>query len=224
MEMTLERPRLRLLLDHLGAIEDDRASWRVMYPLREVLFLVVCATICSCDDYDEIVEWGEARLDFLRRHLDFHWGVPCADWLRSLMNRVDPQLFSACFMAWVGEGWPERPDLIALDGKTSRGSHDHKAGQAPLHLVSAFATNARLVLGQEAVADKSCEIEAIPVLLDRLAEAGSLEGALVTIDAVACNPKIAGKITDHGADYLLCVFQAIVGMDSTGRWAPCLMG
>ena len=205
MEMTLERPRLRLLLDHLGAIEDDRASWRVMYPLREVLFLVVCATICSCDDYDEIVEWGEARLDFLRRYLDFYWGVPCADWLRSLMNRVDPQLFSACFMAWVGEGWPERPDLIALDGKTSRGSHDHKAGQAPLHLVSAFATNARLVLGQEAVADKSCEIEAIPVLLDRLAEAGSLEGALVTIDAVACNPKIAGKITDHGADYLLAV-------------------
>ncbi len=199
------KPRLRLLLGHFAAVEDDRAAWRVMYPLREVLFLVVCASICSCDDYDEIVEWGEARLGFLRRYLDFHWGVPCADWLRSLMNRVDPQLFSACFMAWVAEGWPGRPDLLALDGKTSRGSHDRKAGQAPLHLVSAFATNTGLVLGQEAIADKSCEVEAIPALLDRLAEAGSLKGALVTIDAVACNPKIAGKITGHGADYLLAV-------------------
>jgi predicted transposase YbfD/YdcC len=205
MEMTLEKPRLRLLLDHLAAVEDDRASWRVMYPLREVLFLVVCATICSCDDYEDIVDWGEARLGFLRRYLEFHWGIPCVDWLRSLMNRVDPGLFSACFMAWAAECWPERPELLALDGKTSRGSHDRKAGQAPLHLVSAFATNARLVLGQEAVADRSCEIEAIPALLDKLAEARSLGGALVTIDAVACNPKIAGKIVEHGADYLLAV-------------------
>jgi predicted transposase YbfD/YdcC len=203
--MTLERPRLRLLLDHLAAIEDSRPSWRVMYPLREVLFLVVCATICSCDDYDEIVEWGAARLDFLRRHMEFHWGVPCADWLRTLMNRVDPDLFSDCFRAWVADCWPQSPGLLALDGKTSRGSHDRKIGQAPLHLVSAFATHAKLVLGQQAVGDKSCEIEAIPVLLDKLAEAGSLKGALVTIDAVACNPKIAGKITDHDADYLLAV-------------------
>lgn len=199
------KPRLRLLLDHFAAIEDDRAAWRVMYPLREVLFLVVCASICSCDDYEDIVDWGEARLGFLRRYLDFHWGIPCVDWLRTLMNRVDPELFSACFMAWAAECWPERPDLLALDGKTSRGSHDRKAGQAPLHLVSAFATNARLVLGQEACADKGGEIGAISSLLDKLARAGSLEGALVTIDAVACNPKIAGRITQHGADYLLAV-------------------
>jgi len=205
MESLLARPRLRVLLDHFAAIEDDRPSWRVMYPLREVLFLVVCATICSCDDYEDIVDWGEARLDFLRRYLDFHWGVPCADWLRTLMNRVDPELFSACFMAWVAECWPERQDLVAIDGKTSRRSHDRKAGQAPLHLVSAFATNSRLVLGQEAVAAKSNEIEAIPVLLDKLAQAGSLQGALVSIDAIGCNPKIAGKIVDCGADYLLAV-------------------
>lgn len=199
------KPRLRLLLDHFARIEDDRASWRVMYPLREVLFLVVCASICSCDDYEDIVDWGEARLGFLQRYLDFHWGIPCVDWLRALMNRVDPELFSACFIAWVAECWPERPDLLALDGKTSRGSHDLKAGKAPLHLVSAFATNARLVLGQQATADKGGELEAIAALLDKLAEAGSLEGALVTIDAVACNPKVAGKIVEHGADYLLAV-------------------
>jgi predicted transposase YbfD/YdcC len=205
METLSPKPRLRLLLDHFAAIEDDRPSWRVMYPLQEVLFLVVCASICSCDDYEDIVDWGKARLGFLRRHLDFHWGIPCADWLRTLMNRVDPELFSACFMAWVAECWPERQDLVAIDGKTSRRSHDRKAGQAPLHLVSAFATINRLVLGQEPTADKGGEILAIPALLDKLALAGSLEGALVTIDAIACNPKIASVIVDHGADYLLAV-------------------
>jgi hypothetical protein len=136
-DVSPSRPRLRLLLDHFAAVKDDRAAWRVMYPLREVLFLVVCASICACDDYEDIVDWGEARLEFLRRYLDFHWGVPCVDWLRTLMNRVDPELFSACFMAWVAECWPDRLDLVALDGKTSRGSHDRKAGLAPLHLVSA---------------------------------------------------------------------------------------
>jgi predicted transposase YbfD/YdcC len=205
METLLPKPRLRLLLDHFAAISDDRAGCRVMYPLQEVLFLVVCASICSCDDYEDIAEWGEARLDFLRRHLDFHWGIPCADWLRVLMNRVDPELFSACFLAWVAACWPERAVQVAIDGKTSRGSHDRKAGKASLHLVSAFATNARLVLGQEATADKGGEVEAIPVLLDKLAASGSLKGALVTIDAVACNPTIASKIVEHDADYLLAV-------------------
>ena len=205
METLSSKPRLRLLLDHFATIEDDRPQWRVMYPLQEVLFLVVCASICSCDDYEDIVDWGEARLDFLRRYLDFHWGIPCADWLRTLMNRVDPELFSACFMAWVAACWPDRAELVAIDGKTSRRSHDRKAGQAPLHLVSAFATNARLVLGQQPTGDKGSEIEAIPILLDKLAEAGSLEGALVTIDAIACNPKIAAKIVGCGADYLLAV-------------------
>jgi predicted transposase YbfD/YdcC len=205
MEAVSSKPRLRLLLDHFARIEDDRAGWRVMYPLREVLFLVVCASICSCDDYEDIVDWGEARLDFLRRYLDFHWGIPCVDWLRTLMNRVDPELFSACFGAWVAECWPERLDLVAIDGKTSRGSHDRKAGKAPLHLVSAFATNARLVVGQEAAADKGGEIAAIETLLDKLTGSGSLRGALVTIDAVACNPKIAGRIIESGADYLLAV-------------------
>ena len=205
MESLSPRPRLRLLLDHFSAIKDDRPAWRVMYPLQEVLFLVVCASICSCDDYEDIVDRGEARLDFLRRHLDFHGGVACADWLRTLMNRVNPEVFSACCMAWVAECWPDWQDLVAIDGKTSRRSHDRKAGKPPLHLVSAFATNARLVLGQEPTADKGGGIEAIPVLLDKLAEAGGLKGALVSIDAIACNPKIAAHIVGHGADYLLAV-------------------
>lgn len=197
----LPKARLALLLDHFARVEDARASWRVMYPLREVLFLVVCGTIADGDDYDDIVDWGEAHLDFLRRFSEFHYGIPCVDWLRALMNRIDPELFSACFEAWVAECWPAHVDLVAIDGKTSRRSHDRRAGRAPLHLVSAFATNAKLVLGQQAVAEKANEIVAIPALLERL----SLKGALVSIDAIGCNPTIAQAILDTGADYLLAV-------------------
>ena len=201
MEVWSARPQLRVLLDHLGRIEDTRQSWKVAYPLREVLFLVVCGTITGCDDYDEIVDWGEANLVFLRRFAEFHHGIPCADWLRTMMNRTNSDLFAACFSSWVAECWPDNPDLVAIDGKTSRRSHDRKKGQKALHLVSAFATNERLVLGQEAVDEKSNEITAIPLLLERL----DLDGALVSIDAMGCNPDIAQNILDAGADYLLAV-------------------
>jgi predicted transposase YbfD/YdcC len=200
-----EKSRLRALLEHFSRIEDPREPWRVAHPLAEVLLLVVCGTIADCDDFDTIAAWGEQRVDFLRRFLPYHHGVPGARWLNLLMNRIDPALFSACFTAWVREVWPDRPELIAIDGKTSRRSHNHASGKAPLHLVSAFATTARLVLGQEAVDEKSNETTAIPPLLDHLAAAGALQGAIVTIDAIACNAAIATAIKDGGAEYLLAV-------------------
>ena len=202
-----EKPRLKALLDHFADIEDPREAWRVAHPLREVLFLVVCGTIASCErsDYDLIADWGKARLDFLRRYLPYHHGVPGGRWLTILMNRIDPVLFSECFTAWVRETWPDKPEFVAIDGKTSRRSHDRSEGRAPLHLVSAFATTSRLVLGQEAVADKSNETTAIPVLLERLGANGSLERALVSIDAIATNPTIAPAVRNAGADYLLAV-------------------
>jgi predicted transposase YbfD/YdcC len=200
-----EKSRLRALLEHFSVIEDPREPWRVAHPLPEVLLLVVCGTIADCDDYETIAAWGEQRVDFLRRFLPYYHGVPGARWLTLLMNRIDPGLFSACFTAWVREVWPDRPELIAIDGKTSRRSHNRSAGKAPLHLVSAFATTSRLVLGQEAVDEKSNETSAIPLLLERLAAGGALKGAIVTIDAIACNPTIAAAVTDAGADYLLAV-------------------
>lgn len=200
-----EKPRLKALLEHFAVIEDPRESWRVAHPLPEVLLLVVCGTICDCDDYDGIAEWGKAHLDFLRRYLPYHHGVPGGRWLTLLMNRIDPLLFAAAFTSWVRETWPERPDFVAIDGKTSRRSHDRSTGRAPLHLVSAFATTQRLVLGQEAVGDKSNEITAIPALVERLAANDGLKGALVSIDAIATNATIAATIRDAGADYLLAV-------------------
>ena len=141
MRILGEKPRLRSLLDHFAVIDDPRETWRVAHPLPEVLLLVVCASIASCDDFDDIAAWGETHLDFLRRFLPYYHGVPGARWLNILLNRLDPDLFSDCFMAWARQLRPDAPDLIAIDGKTSRRSHDRSAGKAALHLLSAFATH-----------------------------------------------------------------------------------
>ena len=199
------RDRLALLLEHFSKLSVGRESWRVMYPLAEVLLLLTCATICSCDDFDEIAAWGESHLSFLRRFSEFHFGIPCGRWLRDLVNRVDPILFGRCFEGWIAALWPDRHDLIAIDGKTSRRTHDKRKGLKALHTLSAYATNARLTLAQLSVPEKTNEITAIPELLDQLAETKQLEGALVTIDAMGCQVEIADKIVANGADYLLAL-------------------
>ncbi len=121
METAFAKPTRRSLLDHFSVIKDTRQPCKVMYPLPEVLLVVVCATIAGCDDYDEIADWGEARLEFLRRFQPYYWGVPCEDWLQVVMNRIDPDLFAACFTAWANEPRSEAGvALVAIDGKTSR--------------------------------------------------------------------------------------------------------
>lgn len=201
------RDRLALLLEHFSELEDEdeREPWRVLYPLSEMLFVVVCATIAACDDFDDIVAWGEYHLDFLRRFAPFHHGIPCERWLRILLNRIDPILFKRCFESWVAATWPDRPEFIAIDGKTARRTHDRRKGTKALHTLSAYATTARLVLAQRSVPEKTNEITAIPELLDDLAEAGQLKGTLLTIDAMGCQVEIADKIVAYEADYLLAL-------------------
>jgi predicted transposase YbfD/YdcC len=209
MDTTLDeespRARLALLLEHFSALDDDREAWRVVYPIEEVLLVVTCATIASCDDFEDIVEWGEHHLDFLRQFSEFYHGIPCARWLRDLVNRIDPALFAHCFKSWVAALWPDRHDLIAIDGKTARRTHDRRKGLKALHTLSAYATTARLTLAQLSVPEKTNEITAIPELLDQLAETGQLAGALVTIDAIGCQVDIADKIVAHKADYVLAL-------------------
>src|SRR5215471_17176772 len=204
-EEEVPRARLALLLRHFSHLKDEREPWRVVYPLKEVLLLVTCATIAACDDFDDIVAWGEHHLDFLRQFSEFHFGIPCERWLRSLINRLDPLLFGRCFTSWVAALWPGRHDFIAIDGKTARRTHDNRRGLKALHTLSAYATNARLTLAQLSVPEKTNEITAIPELLDQLAEAKQLKGALVTIDAMGCQVEIADTIVGHGADYLLAL-------------------
>src|ERR1700758_2362202 len=99
MDEEAPRARLALLLQHFSKLDDGREPWRVLYPIKEVLLLVVCATIASCDDFDDIVEWGEQHLDFLRGFSEFYHGIPCARWLRDLVNRIDPACSSAASTA-----------------------------------------------------------------------------------------------------------------------------
>lgn len=189
------------LLDQFSALDDPRQAAKVLYPLPEIILLLLCATLAGADDFVEMTLWGGRNLDFLRRLRPFVHGIPSHDTLGEVIRAVDPELFKACFTAWV-EGLREsEPDIIAVDGKTSRRTHWRKKGREPLHLVSAWASRQRLVLGQEAVAGKSNEIVAIPLLLERLA----LAGALVTIDAIGTQTSIADLILQRGGDYLLAL-------------------
>jgi predicted transposase YbfD/YdcC len=196
-----EPPCRRSLMDHFSALADPREGWRVMYPLRELMLLVLSATLAGMEDFVEIKLWGEERLDFLRRFYPYERGIPSHDTLNDLVNALDPEAFKACFSAWVAGLREAEADLIAIDGKTSRRSHDRSKARAPLHTVSAWASRQRLVLGQEAVEEKSNEIIAIPLLLKRL----ELSGALVTIDAMGTQTKIAETIVQGGGDYLLAL-------------------
>lgn len=189
------------LVEHFSALDDPRQSWKVVYPLPEVLLLVLCATLGGAEDFVEVVRWGRSKLDFLRRFLPYERGIPSHDTLCDVVSALDPELFKATFSAWVEDLREAEPDIVAIDGKTSRRSHDRGKGRSPLHLVSAWASRQRLVLGQQATAEKSNEIIAIPLLLERLA----LTGAIVTIDAMGATPRIAQAVLDRGADYLLAL-------------------
>jgi len=197
----MPQPAGTSLLDHFAALDDPRQAAKVLYPLPEILLLLLSATLAGADDCVEIELWGEEQLAFLRRLLPYRHGIPSHDTLTGVLAALDPALFKACFVSWV-EGLREaEPDLIAIDGKTSRRTHARGKGREPLHLVSAWAARQRLVLGQEAVSGKSNEITAIPLLLERLA----LKGALVTIDAIGTQVEIARTILTRGGDYLLAL-------------------
>src|SRR5690606_39188991 len=149
----------------------------------------------------EIRLWGEERLDFLRRFLPYERGLPSHDTLNDVVNALDAELFKTCFASWVAALRDGDPDVIAIDGKSSRRCHARSRGREPLHMVSAWATRQRLVLGQQATDAKSNEITAIPLLLERL----ELTGALVTIDAIGTQSAIAETIVRRGGDYLLAL-------------------
>jgi len=198
--MTLVAQKIALL-DHFSALKDPRQAWKVVYPLPEILLLTLAATLAGADDFVEIEEWGNEHLAFLRTFLAFADGIPSHDALNDLVNALDPELFKACFTSWVATLQDADPDVIAIDGKTSRRTHARGKGREPLHLVSAWAARQRLVLGQQAIDVKSNEITAIPLLLERLA----IKGALVTIDAMGTQTDIAEKILERGGDYLLAL-------------------
>ncbi|NMG03046.1 ISAs1 family transposase [Azoarcus taiwanensis] len=190
------------LMQVLVSISDPRSTRQVRHDLAELLTVAVCAVLCSADEFSEIEAWAKERIDWLRGFLVLENGIPSHDTFGRVFAALDPGEFEAAFRRWVGQLIPalDSDTVVAIDGKTSRRSTT-KAQAKPLHMVSAFAADIGLVLGQTATAEKSNEITAIPELLATLA----LEGCVVTIDAMGAQASIARTIRNRGADYVLCV-------------------
>lgn len=189
------------LADVFISITDPRQAGKVEHDLVELLVVAVNAVLVGADTFVEIELWAKEKLDWLRGYLRLESGIPSHDTFGRLFGLIDPEEFEAAFRRWVGAVLPVlgADAVVAIDGKTSRRSG--KVDATPLHLVSAFAAGAGLVLGQRATAEKSNEKTAIPELLATLA----LEGCIVTIDAMGTQANIARAIRNRGADYVLAV-------------------
>jgi predicted transposase YbfD/YdcC len=187
---------------HFATLEDPRLDRTKAHQLLDIVVVALCAILGGADSWVEVEIFGNAKLDWFKRFLELRNGIPSHDTFGRVFRLLDPQQFQRCFLNWI-ESLTALPGLkhVAIDGKTLRGSFDRHTGKAALHLVSAWANELRLTLGQVAVDDKSNEITAIPKLLEML----ELGGALVTIDAMGCQKDIASAVRAQGADYLLAV-------------------
>jgi len=190
------------LLESFKDLEDPRIEYLCDHRLLDIVALSICAVLSGANHWTEVEAYGKAKEDFLRTFLALPNGIPSHDTIGNLFARLDPDQFRECFITWVqGLGDLVGGQVIAFDGKTVRRSHDKALGVKAIHMVSAWATANRLVLGQIKVDSKSNEITAIPALLDLL----DLSGCTVTIDAMGCQKEIAQKILDQGADYIFAV-------------------
>lgn len=194
--------KLADMVEVFEGLEDWRNAQQTRHRLSELLTVAVCAVLSGADDFEEISQWGCAKLPWLRGFLQLDYGVASPDTFERVFALLDPKQFEQAFRIWVGGIIPAvgKDQVIAIDGKSSRRTTS-KAAAAPLHLVSAFAAKVGVVLGQTATAEKSNEITAIPELLKVL----DIDGCIVTIDAMGTQTKIARAIRERGAHYVLCV-------------------
>jgi len=183
---------------HFRKLKDPRINRLKLHLLPDIIVIALCAVLCGAKDWQQVETFGNQRLAWLRRFLKLPNDIPSHDTFERVFDRIDPRAFQQCFQSWVA-AIAEKLNIkhIAIDGKTLRGSGSSKLG--PLHLVSAWATEQHLSLGQVATAEKSNEITAIPELLELL----ELHGAIVTMDAMGCQKAIASKIIERKGDYVL---------------------
>ena len=187
-------------LDYFSGLEDPRSHINKLYTIDELLLLTLFAVICGADGWEDIEYYGECKLEFLREFLPYQNGIPSDDTLRRFFRAMDTNVFRSAFIQWASDLNIALEDkVIAIDGKTSRHSFDHD--KKALHTVSAFISEARMVLGQVKTDEKSNEITAIPELLDLL----DIKGGIVTIDAMGCQKEIAEKILAKEANYILAL-------------------
>ena len=185
-------------IDFFKEIPDHRGNRHKLHSVEEIMLIAFCGTIAGCDSWNDLELFGKTKLDYLQKYFPYKNGVPSDDTLRRFFRALNPEAFESCFIKWVRSFQMELSDkVVAIDGKTSRRSFD--VDNKPMHLVSAFASEFGITLGQLKTAEKSNEITAIPELIELL----DITGSIVTIDAMGCQAKIVEKIVSKGADYLI---------------------
>lgn len=188
------------IIEHFSILDDPRLERHKLHSLIDIIVLSICAISSGSDGWEAIEDFGKEKEEWLRQYIPLKNGIPSHDCIAYTLSKISPVRFRECFMNWVN-AVKEQTDgeVIAIDGKTARGSRDRKNNRNPLHMVSAWACSNRLVLAQEATDEKSNEITAIPKLLSIL----EIKGCIVTIDAMGCQKAIASQIIDQKADYVL---------------------
>jgi predicted transposase YbfD/YdcC len=198
----MEDKVLPTIEQHFGDLVDPRIDRTKLHELINILVIAVCAVIAGADNWEDVEEFGKARIEWFRTFLKIPNGIPSHDTFTRVFARLDPEQFQGCFIRWMSAvSEVISGQVIAIDGKVLRRSHDKGINKAAIDMVSAWATANRLVLGQVKVDEKSNEITAIPQLLEAL----EVSGCIVTIDAMGCQTDIAEKIIDREADYVLAL-------------------
>jgi predicted transposase YbfD/YdcC len=190
------------IIDHFRNIEDPRIERNKKHLVWDIISLTICAVVCGCETWEEIELYGKEKEGWLKTILELPNGIPSHDTIRRLFIRLNPEQMQECFLSWVeavrksSEG-----EIVAIDGKTARRTHDRLNDKGPLHMVSAWSHENRLILGQVKTDEDSNEITAIPKLLQLL----ELKGSIVTIDAIGTQKEVAEAIVEKHADYVLAV-------------------
>lgn len=189
---------------HFAGLTDPRVERTREHKLLDIVIIAICAVICGADGWTDVEEFGKAKRAWLETFLELPNGIPSHDTLGRVFARLNPQEFEQCFREWVqAVNLLTQGEVVAVDGKTLRRSHDRRLGQNAIHMISAWASANRLVLGQRKVDEKSNEITAIPALLQVL----EVAGCIVTIDALGCQKETAARVVDQEGDYLLALKQ-----------------
>ena len=188
---------------HFSVLPDPRIDRRRRHKLLDILVMALCAGLCGIDDWAGVELFAQLKKDWFSTFLELPGGIPSHDTFGRVFSRLDPKAFEACFRSWIAAlAETATEGVVAIDGKSLRGSFDTASGKNPLHMVSAFSASSGLCLGQVATDAKSNEITAIPALLQTL----GLKGCIVTIDAMGCQKEIARQIVvDAKADYILAL-------------------
>ena len=189
-------------LDHHFVDLADPRQRQVVYPLLNIVTIAICAVVSGADDFVAIAKWGRTKIDWLAKFLDMSSGIPSHDRFNAVFAAIKPDEFEKCLVSWIASLHEvSGGQIIAIDGKTLRGSYDKAIAKSAIHMVSDWATASQISLGQVIVGEKSNEITAIPKLLEIL----EISGCIVTIDAMGCQTEIAAKIQGCHADYCLAV-------------------